>query len=390
MLTGVSVMTLGDTAGAREFLETVLRHQLPSGQIRSLYPAVSLPETPAALAAFCIYAKSYGDKAWLRTQWPHIAEGVRWIEQMHQQALRDPRARHFGLMPPSFVDGGIADETADYSTVWWTMVSLEKVIDAAQWLGLKEDVAQWQTLLMDLSAAWRKAAQRDLRKDRFGNSYLPVVVGDTSHDRPQRGQFAFLCPFPYGRFFLQPDTLLHTIIHGNLAMLDGTLQEGLVSGSGWVPDGVWSWLGGVHGIAHDLAGNPLRAQELLYAFANHATPTGTWVEEQSLKDKGERTGGDVSDAEASAVFVYHVRRLLVRERLDDLELLAGIPDAWLKPGATTALNRVFTEFGPLSFHLTLSPDGSRAELHLSPIDGRGSKGAPVLFLQALKRQGFTI
>jgi hypothetical protein len=242
---------------------------------------------------------------------------------------------------------------------------------------------------MDLSAAWRKAAQRDLRKDRFGNSYLPVVVGDTSHDRPQRGQFAFLCPFPYGRFFLQPDTLLHTIIHGNLAMLDGTLQEGLVSGSGWVPDGVWSWLGGVHGIAHDLAGNPLRAQELLYAFANHATPTGTWVEEQSLKDKGERTGGDVSDAEASAVFVYHVRRLLVRERLDDLELLAGIPDAWLRPGATTALNRVFTEFGPLSFRVALSPDGSRAELHLSPIDGRGSKGAPVLFLQALKRQGFT-
>ena len=65
-----------------------------------------------------------------------------------------------------------------------------------------------------------------------------------------------------------------------------------------------------HGIAHDLAGNASRARELLYAFANHATPTGTWVEEQSLKGKGERTGGDVSDAEASAVFIYHVRRLL--------------------------------------------------------------------------------
>ena len=111
-------------------------------------------------------------------------------------------------MPPSFVDGGIADETADYSTVWWTMVSLERVIDAAQWLGLNEQVPRWQTLLEDLSAAWRKAASRDLSKDRFGNSYLPIIVGDTSHTPPQRGQFAFLCPFPYGRFFLQPDSLV--------------------------------------------------------------------------------------------------------------------------------------------------------------------------------------
>jgi hypothetical protein len=388
MLTDIAVMTLGDTAGAREYLETVLRHQLPSGQIRSLYPAVSLPETPAVLAALCIYAKSYADSAWLRKQWPHVIEGMNWIEQMHRQTLKDPSAPDYGLMPPSFVDGGIADQTTDYSTVWWTLISLERVIDAARWLRLDEQVPRWRGLLDNISEAWRKSAQKDLAKDRFGNTYLPIVVGDTLRGSPQRGQFAFLCPFPYGRFFVQPDSLLHAIVHGNLAMLDSTLQEGLVCGSGWVTDGVWPWLGGVHGIAHDLAGNPVRAQELLYAFANHATPTGTWVEEQSLKAKGERTGGDVSDAEASAVFVYHVRRLLVHERLDDLELLAGFPDAWLAAGSTTTLNRVFTEFGPLSLNLSVSADGSSAELRLSAIDGRGNKGTPVVFLQTLKREGF--
>jgi hypothetical protein len=389
MLTDISVMTLGDTTGAREYLETVLRHQLPSGQIRSLYPAVSLPETPAALAAFCIYAKSFGDSAWLKKHWAHVVKGLEWIELMHRQTLKNPSAREYGLMPPSFVDGGIADQRADYGTLWWTMISLERVIDAAQWLGLTDQVPQWQAFLRDLTTAWQRSAARDLAKDRFGNSYLPIVVGDTSHGSPQRGQFAFLCPFPYGWFFLQPDSLLHTIVHGNLAMLDSTRKEGLVSGSGWIQDGIWAWLGGMHGIAHDLAGNAPMASSLLYAYADHATPTGTWVEEQSVKGKGERTGGDVSDAEASATFILHVRRLLVRERLQNLDLLASIPDTWLRPGSITELKQVFTEFGPVSLRLAISSDGSRAELDLSAIDGRGSKGSPVVFLEKFKRQGFT-
>ena len=170
-------------------------------------------------------------------------------------------------------------------------------------------------------------------------------------------------------------------------MLDSTRREGLIAGSGWLADGIWSWLGGIHGIAHDLAGNASRASELLYAFANHATPTGVWVEEQVVKGMGERTTGDESDAEASAVFLYHVRRLLVRERMQNLELLAGIPDPCSRPGSITELNQVVTECGPLSLRLEISSDGSRAELRLSPIDGRGSRGDPVIFLEKLKKRG---
>jgi hypothetical protein len=389
MLTDISVMTLGDSAGARDYLEAVLRHQLPSGQIRSLYPAISIPETPAALAAFCIHARSFGDSIWMKNEWRHIVKGMQWIEQMHRQTLSDASARNFGLMPPSFVDGGISDQTADYSSVWWTMIALERVIDAAQWLGIRDHVPEWRALLTNLAIAWRRSASSNLATDRYHTPYLPIVVGDTSRTSPQRGQFAFLCPFPYGWFFQQPDSLVQTIIHGNLAMLDSTQQEGLVSGSGWIQDGVWAWLGGVHGIAHDLAGNASRASDLLYAVANHATPTGTWVEEQSIKGKGERTGGDVSDAEAAATFILQVRRLLVRERIHNLEFLAGIPDAWLRPGSITELKQVFTEFGPVSFRLAISSDGSHADLHLSAIDGRGSNGKPVIFFEKLRRHGFS-
>jgi hypothetical protein len=389
MLTDISVMTLGDSTGAREYLETVLRHQLPSGQIRSLYPSVSIPETPAALAACCIYAKSFGDSLWLKKEWPHLEKGMQWIERMHRLTLRDSSARDFGLMPPSFVDGGISGQTADYSSVWWTMIALERVIDAARWVGTRDHVPEWQSLLADLNTAWRRSASKDLAEDRYHTPYLPIVVGDTSRTSPQRGQFAFLCPYPYGWFFQQPDSLLQTIIHGNLAMLDSTQQEGLISGSGWIQDGIWAWLGGVHGIAHDLAGNASRAGELLYAVANHATPTGTWVEEQSVRGKGQRIGGDVSDAEAAATFILQVRRLLVRERIHDLEFLAGIPDAWMRPGSITELNQVCTEFGPVSLRLAISSDGSHADFHLSAIDGRGSTGSPVLFFERLKRLGFT-
>ena len=389
MLTGVSIVTLGDSSAARGFLEAVLRLQLPSGQIRSLYPSLALPETPAALTACCIYASSFGDRSWLKQQWPHLVKGAEWIGHMHRSTLGDASALHYGLMPPGFVDGGIAGETADYGSVWWAMVSLERLIGAARWLGTEDHVPQWQALLESLATAWKKAAARDMATDRFGNRYLPITMGDTSRTTPQRGQYAFLFPFPYGHFFLQPDSLVQALIRGNLAMLDSTRREGLVAGSGWLADGIWSWLGGIHGIAHDLAGNASRASELLYAFANHATPTGVWVEEQAVKGMGERTTGDESDAEASAVFLYHVRRLVVRERMQNLEFLAGIPDTWLRPGSITELNQVVTEYGPLSLRLAISPDGSHADLRLSPIDGRGSRGTPVIFLENLKQAGFT-
>jgi hypothetical protein len=90
------------------------------------------------------------------------------------------------------------------------------------------------------------------------------------------------------------------------------------------------------------------------------------------------------------LFIKLVRRLLVIERDDNLELLAGVPDAWLKPGAEIGLNDVPTLFGRLTFNLTISPDGKLARLHLRPIGNRGAAGGPVLFLGALKRNGYRV
>jgi hypothetical protein len=217
---------------------------------------------------------------------------------------------------------------------------------------------------------------------------LPISVGDTATHSPQKGQYAFLLPLRYAKFFHQHDALLDSIVSGNLAMLDATTKEGLITSSGWLNNGVWPWLGGIHGLAHELYGNHTRAHDLLYAYANHAAPVGTWVEEQHIRDTGTATAGDVSNAEASAVFIHLVRVLLVRERLDDLELLAGVPEEWLVPNAKIELNEIWTDFGPVTMRLSMSSDGKLVSLFIAPIDGRDHQGKPLVFLHALQRLGF--
>jgi hypothetical protein len=387
-LTGWAAMMLGDTLAARLFLELGTHFQLPTGQIRVMYPTVALVETPTVIFGLCQYAMATGDKAWLKNQWQVVRKGIDWIRHSREQTLVNPLAPCYGLMPPGFVDGGVANENPDYGTVWWAMIALEKGIEAARWLDERSDAAGWGVLFGNFMESFRSAARKDIRNDGHGNMYLPIIVGDSSGGVPQRGQYAFLFPLPHGKFFHRNDSLFSAIIHGNLGMLDSTLKEGLIANSGWLKDGVWPWLGGVHGIAHSFEGNNKNATDLLYAYANHASALGTWVEEQQTRDVGTSTTGDVSNAEASAVFVHFIRNLIARERLENLEILAGIPPEWLIPGGRIELNNGYTEFGPVTARLAISSDGRSADLFVSAIDGRNSVGKPVIFLQTLREAGY--
>jgi hypothetical protein len=388
VLTGFPVMMLGDISSARRFLEDAMHYQMESGQLRVMYPTVSLSETPIFIISMCLFARCTGDKMWLEKHWSVIEKGLSWVSQMRGRTLSDPRAPFYGLMPPGFVDGGIAVETADYGSLWWAMVSLEKAIEAAKWIGRTRDAENWQNLLDEFMVSFKKSAHRDLRRDQNGNLYLPISVGNTSGSIPQRGQYVFLLPLRYGKFFEQKDTLIDLVVQSNLSMLDSYLKEGLVASSGWLQNAVWGWLGGVHGMGHNLFGDPKKARDLLYAYANHASPTGVWVEEQELKEIGTRTGGDVADAEASAVFIHFVRDLIVCEHKEDLDLLRGIPEEWLIPNAKIELNAVFTEFGPVTMRLHISAHAKSAQIDVSALDGRGSEGRPRLFLLGFKERGY--
>jgi hypothetical protein len=141
-------------------------------------------------------------------------------------------------------------------------------------------------------------------------------------------------------------------------------------------------------MAHQRIGDSRRAVELLYAYANHAAPTGVWVEEQLPRAIGPGTTGDVSDAEASAVFIHLTRYLLATERKDGLELLGGVPEAWLRPGAVVGLRNTLSEFGPLTFELRVGEES--AVLTVAPIPGQRAPGGPYLSTRALRGAGFTL
>lgn len=388
MLTGIPVAMLGDTATVKHFLEGAHRYQSAEGQVRSIFPLESLGETPMVVFSILWFARATGDSAWLRQMWPVVSKGLHWVIQARSRTLGNPSSAYYGLMPPGFIDGGISTPAADYGTLLWAMVCLERGSASARWLGKNDEAGQWQRVLDELLIAFKYAARRDLHRDARGNVFLPVMVGDTATALPQQGQFAFLLPLRYGAFFTQMDPLIDSVVNGNLAMLDSSSREGLIVSSGWVRDGVWPWLGGIHGIAHNLRGHAQRAVELLYAYANHASPAGTWMEEQQLRSVGSRTGGDGSDAEASAVFVHLVRSLIVMERAADLELLPALPLHWLAPGAHIEINGGLTEFGPLTLKLGVSNDGTHGSLEVSPVDGRGSNGKIRVDLRALKEVGF--
>jgi len=388
MLTGTPVLMLGDTSGVQQYLRAMMRLQKPNGQLHVIVPHVSMTETPILVTAICRYAIFVNNRQWLGRHWDAVKRGIGWLKQTRETTLATAGTPYRGLMPPGFVDGGISAPTADYGSVWWAMTALETAVRAARWLEKTSDASAWQNLFDDFWKSFLIAARRDLRRDSAGNLFLPVGIADTTSALPQRGQYTFLFPIPYAQYFLRPDSVMRTIVSGTLAMLDGVRKEGLIEGSGWMSDGVWPWLGGIHGMAHHWFGNNEQALDLLYAYANHASPTGVWVEEQQPRTAGNRTAGDVADAEASAVFIHAVRNLLVCERKGNLDLLSGIPAEWLNPGATIELNGVLTEFGTVSMKLSILPDGSGGKLRLFAVDGRGWSGQPVLFLKSLKTRGY--
>jgi hypothetical protein len=212
-----------------------------------------------------------------------------------------------------------------------------------------------------------------------------MKVADTSKTTPpQQANWGIIEAQGFGQLFALDDAL----VVGTLKMLQSEKPEGLPINTGWLKDGLWPFFGSLQAIAHIQQRGYPEAADLLYAIANHASPLGTWVEEQLPKGAGARTTGDQSNASASALFIKLVRRMIVLERGNSLELLAGVPDQWLKPGARIELNDVPTLFGRLTFRLHISPDGKWCRLHLDPVGNPKAEGAPVLFLGALKRLGY--
>ncbi len=390
MFQGIPAAMYGDFEHVHQMLMTNFKYQQPNGQVRVYVPWVSVSETALLVYMSCWYARLTQDKAWLQQQWDAIIRALDWVKGQRDATLAAENSPNSGLMPPGFIDGGVAEPASSYADVGWAMIALENAIRTAQWLERPQHIAAWQTLYAEFMAAYRAAANRDLRTDTQGNRYLPVQTNaPATQDFPQRGQFANLFAFRFGDFFYRADALLNSIVTGTLGMLAANYRQGLVLNLGWLRDGVWPWAGGLEGLVRVRLRQYEQAVELLYTFGNHAMPCGNWVEEQQPRDLGAQVSGDQSNSQAGAVFMHLLRMLLVFERENRLELLAGLPAAWLEPNARLELNQLPTEYGQVSLELTLDTTGRTGRLKVHSVSAPDFPSELVLFLTAFRQQGFT-
>jgi hypothetical protein len=317
-------------------------------------------ETGIALWAIARHARLTGDKAWLREVWPKVGRGFEFIRQMRQMPAGDaPNAR---LIPDGFSDGGLADRVPEYTNIYWTLAGMRAAIDAARWLGQDGQAGDWQTEYDDFLATFRRAAERDLRRDAHGNSYLPIRMRFDERIPPQKAQWAFLHAVFPGKGFAADDPL----VLGNLAMLRAVESEGLVLDTGWLKNGIWNYFASFYAHAWLWQGDGDKAARTLYAFANHASPLLAWREEQMPVGAGDQVVGDMPHNWASAEFIRLVRHSLILERGDELHLFEAVPAEWTKPGARIQARQILTEFGPVSFDFRVNSDGSQAILKLTP------------------------
>jgi hypothetical protein len=307
------------------------------------------------------HAQLTGDYDWLEKSWGLIESEVQNIERYRANSYKDGNPLTDGLMPIGNADGGIGGIYAEYTNNYWALSGLQFAIKASERIGKTSTANDWKELFNDYYDAFNKARQRDQLTDEYGNTYVPTFMGHNTLNTTT-GQWAFMHSVFPGKLYDIEDELMH----GTMNMLDSNLTEGLIWGTGWLPKGLWTYSASFHGHAHLWLGNGRRVPDILYDFANHASPLLCWSEEQHPIDfEGDYLEhGDMPHNWASAEFIRLIRHSLVLERGENLHLFEGIPGKWLKPGSITRINEMPTEFGILSIELAVNETGTEADLKL--------------------------
>ncbi|KAA8483146.1 hypothetical protein BDE36_3732 [Arcticibacter tournemirensis] len=311
------------------------------------------------------------DKQWLRSVWPKLRRTVGFIRKLRGQTLDNSISLDDGLIPPGEIDGGLwgKKDMAEYTNIYWCLAGLKTMIQAAEWLGMKQDGKDWTREYHDFYSKFRKAALRDLASDSFGNKYLPVVMDPKQRSLPQRAQWAFCQAVYPGQLFEKDDK----IASGTMNMLESTLQEGMVMGTGWIIEGIWNYFASFYGHACLWRGDGGKAIGALYAFANHASPLYAWREEHNPRDLQAKYVGDMPHNWASAEFIRLAVHLLALDRGDEIHLLEGLPKEWIRPGMKTSLKEIATPFGLLSFTIQVDAEGKSAVLNVSKLSDKACR-----------------
>jgi len=368
LLETATIVNAGDEA--RDGIEYMLSFQEPNGKFGKLSPDY-WKENGIVLWTCVRHAMLTQDKEWLKSIWSKLNETVEFIKRLREMTLKNSLILDDGLIPPGAIDGGLggAEDKAEYTNVYWNLIGLKAMVQAANWLGNKKNAKNLLDEYNNFYSTFQKAAHRDMIKDTYGNKYLPIPMDPKYHSLPQRAQWAFCQAVYPGQIFSTDDI----IAQGTLNMLHTTLQEGMVMGTGWIIDGIWNYFASFYGHACLWMGEGQRAAQSLYAFANHASPLLAWREEHNPRDLERHFVGDMPHNWASAEFVRLAIHLLEIDRGNELHLFEGLPKEWVEAGMETSLKQIATPFGKLTFSLKIDERGEIATLNINSLSDKSCK-----------------
>ncbi len=374
---------LGDFARGRETLDTLFSFQNERGLIEELAPLVMFRALPLAVWSLERHARLSGDWSGVRQHWPAVLRGVEALRRARDSTLATPDAPNAGLLPAGFNDGGIAEIGSEYSSIYWAITGLRAIARGGREIERADDAAAIDRLATEFMQAFERTSQRDQRTDAHGNRYLPVRVAPAARDDvPPLAQWSVLEHHLFGEGL----PLDGELMRGTLAMLEAVEAQGLPHSTGWMRDGIWAGYGGLYGHIPLLLGRHEKATDILYAFANHGSPLGSWVEEQSVTTAPPKLAGDQPHCWAAALFARLAISMLAVERAGTTHLLLSTPPEWLKPGMLNQIDRVHFSGGPLGLELRVSEDGRSATLKIAP----PKSGKIELHTRSLQAAGFRL
>ena len=286
---------LGRGEDASGYADYLLLHQQSDGRIQCMKK--HWKETGIALLTLYRHARMIQDKDWLLHAGRNSPERSRRSDNSAARTvLPIPRRSIIELSPVGFGDGGIG-RTAEYTNNHWLLAGIKAAIEAAHWLGKSAEAKSWKEEYRDFDQAFHKAIARDAKIDAHGNRYIPAVMGPASPQFPTRGQWAFCQGVYPGRIFAKDDPLML----GTMRMLAAhEVQGGIVENSGWI--GIWAQCGSFYGHDWLWLGDGTKASRLLYAFANHASPSG--IGEKKCPNKRDPAKGSPSASKAATCRMF--------------------------------------------------------------------------------------
>lgn len=333
---------------ARKAVDAYLRFQKPDGRFES--QGGQLDANGQALWVLWQYYKITGDLEWLRKAYPQMRKAVEWMKTARREAAAD--SPFVGLLPAAPADGEFLWDGKHHIVGYdfWNLRGLLCTADAARALG---DNAEAEDLLREagdyraaIDAAWKRTGLRH---------FPPSWEKEGTH----WGNTEVLWPT---ELFAPEDPRVRALLTELRERHGGGFVEGTIRWTG-TPNAIHPYLSSYSTMDSLVRGEHEKFVEefywyLLHSTAAHAFPEGIFFKRRYA------WGETIPHVTGAANFAFMLRHALLHERGDELHLLLGAPDWWLKKGKEIRIENAPTHFGPMSLSVRGTAKG--AEVNLDP------------------------